>query len=196
MNAPARYEIEVYRRAARVILIAPDQRVLMIRGHDADDYAHSWWFTPGGGLKPGEGSRAGAARELAEESGFIAPLHELTGPVLRRRALFKFVAKTWVQDEEFYLWRPREYPGDIRRDAWTDREQNVLDEMRWFSLRELRALADQRAIYPEGFVDLFAAWVGGWDGQCALINTAADAEFSGVDVPPWDGDAGGSGKSL
>ena len=43
------------RNAARVLLIDPGGRLLLVHGGDpADPSAGSWWFTPGGGMEPGE----------------------------------------------------------------------------------------------------------------------------------------------
>src|SRR5699024_11926419 len=58
-----------YRRAARVVVFDAEGRVLLARGHDADQLDRTWWFTIGGGIEPGETPRAAAARALAEESG-------------------------------------------------------------------------------------------------------------------------------
>jgi ADP-ribose pyrophosphatase YjhB (NUDIX family) len=69
------------RRAARVILLDPDDRVLLMR-YDQPPPNGRHWATPGGGAEDGEDYRAAALRELAEETGWtdIVLLRE----VLRR----------------------------------------------------------------------------------------------------------------
>jgi 8-oxo-dGTP pyrophosphatase MutT (NUDIX family) len=52
--------------AARVLLIDPLDRVLLLRG-DLDV-----WIAPGGALKPGEAAAQAALRELWEETGVEA----------------------------------------------------------------------------------------------------------------------------
>lgn len=37
------------RKVARVVLLDPQDRILLLHGHEPDDPADDWWFTPGGG---------------------------------------------------------------------------------------------------------------------------------------------------
>src|SRR5215469_1496701 len=57
------------RRAARVILLDPDERVLLMRYDDGPPNGRHW-STPGGGLEAAEDYPAAALRELAEETGW------------------------------------------------------------------------------------------------------------------------------
>ena len=83
-----------FRTAARVLVVTRDADILLLVGHDAANPDHTWVFTPGGGLRPGEDPRAGAVRELAEESGIdVAPV-DLEGPVAHREAIFRFASVT------------------------------------------------------------------------------------------------------
>ena len=56
----------ILRRAARVLLIDDQERVLLLR---ANVGAGDVWITPGGALKPGESAEQAALRELREETG-------------------------------------------------------------------------------------------------------------------------------
>ena len=67
------------RLAARVVLLDPDDRVLLMRYDDGPPNG-SHWTTPGGGLNEGEDFPAGALREIAEETKRSAP-----GDIPRRR---------------------------------------------------------------------------------------------------------------
>jgi 8-oxo-dGTP pyrophosphatase MutT (NUDIX family) len=58
-----------WRRAGRVIVLDPDDRVLLFRYDDGPPNGRHW-CTPGGGLNDGETYAAGARRELAEETGW------------------------------------------------------------------------------------------------------------------------------
>ena len=78
-----------FRTAARVLVVTRDADMLLLVGHDAANPDHTWVFTPGGGLRPGEDPRAGAVRELAEESGIDVATVDLEGPVAHREAIFR-----------------------------------------------------------------------------------------------------------
>ena len=71
------------RRAARVLLFDPDQRLLLMKGRLASaPQAPGEWFTVGGGIEPGETVQEAARREVAEEAGFA---DAVVGPVVWRR---------------------------------------------------------------------------------------------------------------
>lgn len=150
-----------YRRGARLILLDADDRVLIVRGHDVDDPARSWWFTVGGGIDPEETAVAAATRELAEETGLRIDATALVGPVATRTAAFDFARQTVRQDEEFFLARIVA-PAPVVTDGWTDIERSFMDEVRWWDLDALDAVAEE--IFPEGFVGLVRGLLGGWDG--------------------------------
>ena len=57
------------RRAGRVIVLDPANRVLLLR-YDDELPNGRHWTTPGGGLDRGEDYATAAARELAEETGW------------------------------------------------------------------------------------------------------------------------------
>lgn len=156
------------RRAARVILLDAAGRVLLVRGHDADQPERSWWFTVGGGLEPGESPRAAAVRETAEEAGLVLRPDQLEGPVLTRSAIFDFFRVTCRQEEEFFLARlDGTAATDLSDAGWTAGEREVLDEMRWWDLAELEAeLAAGAVIFPGNLPALARSLQPGWDGSC------------------------------
>ena len=69
------------RRAARVVLLDPQNRVLLMRYDDGPPNGPHW-ATPGGGLEPGETYPQAALRELAEETGWTDIV--LIGEIHRR----------------------------------------------------------------------------------------------------------------
>nr|WP_257019031.1 NUDIX domain-containing protein [Streptomyces sp. TLI_235] len=91
------------RRAARVLLLDRDDRVLLLRGLDPAVPETIWWITPGGGLEPGESVREAALRELAEELGSADV--EL-GPVVAYGTVsFSFQGQDYEQEQWFHLAR-------------------------------------------------------------------------------------------
>lgn len=151
-----------FRRGARLILLDPADRVLMVRGHDVDNPSRSWWFTVGGGIDPGETGVGAAVRELLEETGLVVAAADVVGPVARRRAVFDFAARTVRQDEEFFVARLAD-PGPIATHGWTDVERAFMDEVRWWDLDALERVAEE--VFPADFVPLVRDLLGGWDGD-------------------------------
>jgi len=163
-----------FRRAARVILLDPADRVLLVRGHDVDAPDRTWWFTVGGGIDPGETSRDAAAREVLEETGLVVRAADLEGPVLTRSAVFDFVAEHCRQDEDIYLHRLTEAPGEgdeLSRAGWTALESDVLDELRWWDLADLAAVTDE--VFPADLAMLVGALLPGWDGVTRHLDGVA-----------------------
>ncbi|MGV8968227.1 MAG: NUDIX hydrolase [Cellulomonas sp.] len=174
-----------FRRAARVILLDVDDRVLLLHGCDVDQRERSWWFTVGGGIDAGESQRDAAARELFEEAGIQLDPADLVGPVYSRVALFDFFRQTCRQEEVFFLGRyagslgrvavadgdavasgrDAGAPGgedDFSRDGWTQIEVDTIDELRWWDLDALAALDEE--VFPAGLPELVRVLLGGWDG--------------------------------
>lgn len=150
-----------FRHGARLVLLDGDDRVLMLRAHDVDEPGRSWWFTPGGGIDPGESAVDAAVRELREETGLAVPAEDVVGPVATRSAVFDFARQRVRQDEVFYLARV-DAPGAFVTDGWTDVERAFMDEVRWWQLADLAAVTVE--VYPEGFVPLVRDLLRGWDG--------------------------------
>src|SRR2546430_7196324 len=90
------------RRAGRVLVIDPADRVLLLQGFDPAVPEHRFWFTIGGGADPGESLAQAAARELREESGIVADATALGAPVWRRTARFSYDGRAYRQEEEYF----------------------------------------------------------------------------------------------
>ncbi|QKW29641.1 NUDIX domain-containing protein [Streptomyces seoulensis] len=130
------------RRVARVVLLDPADRILLLHGHEPDDPADDWWFTPGGGLEGDESRAAAALRELAEETGIT---DVVLGPVLwRRRCSFPFAGRRWDQDEWYYLARTTQTATAAT--ALTELERRSVAGARWWTCRELARTHE--TVYP------------------------------------------------
>jgi ADP-ribose pyrophosphatase YjhB (NUDIX family) len=129
------------RRTARVILLDPENRILLMKGRlPSQPDAPGVWFTVGGGIEPGESVLEAAAREIGEETGIedaefgdIVWRDEMT--VLDRKGRSVLVRDT------FLLARCR--GGEVSRDGWQALEREFVDDMRWWTLTELLASAEE-----------------------------------------------------
>ncbi|CAM5678197.1 hypothetical protein SBADM41S_05999 [Streptomyces badius] len=130
------------RKVARVVLLDPDDRVLLLHGHEPDDPADTWWFTPGGGLEGDETREQAARRELAEETG-ITDIE--LGPLLWTRICsFPFDGRRWDQDEWYYLARTAQTATVPQ--GLTDLELRSVAGLRWWTSAEL--LATRETVLP------------------------------------------------
>ncbi|MEU0070457.1 NUDIX hydrolase [Streptomyces sp. NPDC006332] len=136
------------RKVARVVLLDPRDRILLLHGHEPDDPADDWWFTPGGGLEGDETREEAALRELVEETGITEV--EL-GPVLwRRMCSFPFAGRRWDQDEWYYLARTTQTV--TRATGLTELERRSVAGARWWTCGELSQARE--TVYPTRLAEL------------------------------------------
>lgn len=142
------------RRAARVVLLDPDDRVLLLR-YDQPPPNGRHWATPGGGTAEGEDYRDAAARELGEETGWSDI--ELLGEVLRSDYDMDHAGLMVHQVERLYLARTDQPQREIRGVAAMHASDGIA-AWRWWSLPELESTHED--IWPHGLAALIRSALG------------------------------------
>ncbi|MGA0599423.1 NUDIX domain-containing protein [Caulobacter sp. KR2-114] len=138
------------RHTARVILLDADDRILLMKGRlPSDPGAPGAWFTVGGGLEAGESVLEAAAREIAEETGFT---DAVLGPVVwyGEGIVYDRKRRPLVLKASYVVARCA--GGEPSRAGWQPLESELVDDIRWWTLADLRACADD--IYPDTLLEL------------------------------------------
>jgi len=140
----------VARVGGRVLLVDPDDRVLLIHERIEDGSTH--WLTPGGGVEDGESPRSAAEREAFEEVGVRVDLGTAE-PVLVTQRGWSWAGIEYDQADYFYLaYVPEQVslaPGGL-----TAVEQTTLLGHRWWTVEDLRSTTE--VILPADLGDVLA----------------------------------------
>lgn len=139
------------RRAGRVVLLDPQDRVLLMR-YDAPPPNGVHWSTPGGGLDDGEDYASGASRELAEETGWTDIT--LLGEIHRRTLVMEYGGHLVRQHERLFLARtdqPRRQITGVEAMHASD----GIAAWRWWTLAEIDAAAEP--VWPDGLAGIVRA---------------------------------------
>jgi 8-oxo-dGTP pyrophosphatase MutT (NUDIX family) len=146
--------VVIERQAARVVLLAPDGRVLLQHGLDPGRPEDgTWWLTPGGGLDDAESVEDAAVREVLEETGLRLAREQLGPVVATRVCVFPFEGRRYRQRESFFAVRVE--PFTPQHHGWDEVEQRALLDHRWWTTDELRVTDE--TFYPSELVDLVEA---------------------------------------
>lgn len=136
------------RKVARVVLLDPADRILLLHGFEPSDPGTTWWFTPGGGVEAGESREEAARRELAEETGIT---DVRLGPLLwRRTCSFPFDGRRWDQDEWYFLGHTDQ--TRTQTGGHTELERRSVRGLRWWTSGELSAAHE--TVYPTRLAEL------------------------------------------
>ncbi len=145
------------RLTARVLLFDHQDRLLLMKGRlpGAPD-APGDWFTVGGGAEPGETEFQAAEREILEETGFTDV--ELGPVVWRREGPLALAGGEMVLFKERYIVA-RCAGGEPSREGWDEQERALIDDIRWWTLEELKAT--EEVAHPVGLADLLGDILAG-----------------------------------
>lgn len=152
----------VRRSAVRVVVVDPDDKVLLFHTRDPDHPdLGTWWELPGGGLDPGETYLAAAIRELREETGLAVTPAQVGPPTWKRRASFRHRQTRHLQDEVVVTVRLATPEPGIDGSSRLDYEKEDYFGFRWWPAAEVEA-STQR-FYPGQLPSLLAAHLAGRD---------------------------------
>lgn len=162
------------RRAARVVVFDPRDRVLLINARDPIRRSSSWWEIPGGGMDPGEQTEDTVRRELWEEAGIA---NATIGPcVWTQTVTFSFAGLHFDQDEWIHVAR---CDGATARPGGLEAlEALAFGEQRWWAVDDLISEAPRTIPYRLAeFVAPLVAWQPGTTyPQIDITPSPADIE--------------------
>ncbi len=134
------------RPGIRVLVVDDADHVLLFAG--TDDAGRRFWFTPGGGMEPGESIEETARRELREELGLTDFV--LGSELWRWQAVLSWGGVAYDGSERGFLVRVPAFTIDTS--GFTDLEREAISAHRWWSVEELECARDRLA--PPGLAAL------------------------------------------
>jgi 8-oxo-dGTP pyrophosphatase MutT (NUDIX family) len=146
----------IWRPTARILVVDPDDRVLLFSS--VNDDGKTWWFTPGGGMHRGETVTEAAVRELAEETGFVAAEAELGRVVATSAGLWSGDdGQVFLGAHSFFFLRV--HRAEIDTDEQEEFERSFITGHRWWTVAELRSATER--IVPVALDGLMIRLLGG-----------------------------------
>jgi 8-oxo-dGTP pyrophosphatase MutT (NUDIX family) len=142
------------RKAARVVLLDPAGRVLLLHASDPVDPAKGdWWEIPGGGVDRGESVEDAAPRELREETGVVGAR---LGPCIhRQRVQFSFGGYRFDSDDHIFVAWLDDPSAERVATQLESLEAMAFDCQRWWTVEEVvEAARAGGQFFPERLPEL------------------------------------------
>lgn len=137
------------RPSSRLIIVSPDNRVLLFRFCHKDGALRgkTYWATPGGGLEKNESFEQAAIRELFEETSLI---RTLTGPQIASQNFTMMLpsGETVLAEERFFMIDANTV--ELDRSGWSSNEQEVIRDYHWWTIEEL--IHTNETIFPRDLI--------------------------------------------
>ena len=151
---------DVERTSVRVVLLDSAGLVLLFDTVDPlNTGLGSWWELPGGGMEPGESVSRTAARELAEETGFVLPGEAFGPPTWSRAATYLRRGRRVLQREHVVAATIALTAPSPSREHRTAEELEDYVGHRWWSVEQVRTSPDR--FFPGRLPDLLASFLAG-----------------------------------
>ncbi|MFI5101356.1 MAG: NUDIX hydrolase [Actinomycetes bacterium] len=160
VEVPADLVADVVRTSIRVVVQDGTGAVLLFE--TVDPYNRglgTWWELPGGGMEPGESVAATAARELAEETGFLVAAAEFGPPTWIRAATYLRRGRRVLQHELVVAVRVTGRGPEPVRDNRTAEELEDYTGHRWWLVPEVVAAGER--FFPGRLPELLPAFLAG-----------------------------------
>jgi 8-oxo-dGTP pyrophosphatase MutT (NUDIX family) len=126
------------RRSARVILADAADRLLLFE-------SGGFWFTPGGGIEPGETIEQAATRELWEETGLRVASDQL-GPVVAETSGYADLGFAAGMFHDLFYFQRAPVGFCVDTSGWQPVEASTMSGHRWWTVDEVEAAP--RIVFP------------------------------------------------
>ncbi|MEV4179016.1 NUDIX domain-containing protein [Nonomuraea sp. NPDC049709] len=147
------------RPTARVILAAPDDRVLLLRFVPPDPWpSEPAWHLPGGGIEAGETPAQAAAREALEETGHVLDPSALGRPVATNEGPWSHQGRHFYTVHTYFFARVQSCTVTPTALEEYERAEALLGN-RWWSAAELAATDE--LVFPPGLAALLPGLLAG-----------------------------------